>query len=252
MLAVVRDGSVEIKQNIIQDEHIEVMDDRWVTIRGNHVLIKGNEEAENVEVYIRSTDPEELTLVDKKGNTETIKRGKPMSFKEANSKKPNPNYEKGFPYDENCQICVAAFELRLRGYDVEAIGFDYGNSAVRDLEKWPNEMFDTGKTIFPIEEDYRPWTLKNQFKHISRWIKSGERYHMTLHWKDRNYGHVLTIQKVGRRLMVYDPQNGEVYKGARAIRDAFMENIDDVNIYRVDDKPINIKLASKVFKKAGT
>lgn len=230
---------------------VYIEDDRWVTIRGRHVLIKGNDEADNVEVYIHSTDPEELTLVDKNGNTQTIKRGKPMSFKEADSKKPNPNYEKEWKYEQNCQVCVAAFELRLRGYDVEAIGFDYGNKAIRELEEYPNMMFNSQRMMYPIDEDYEPWSLKGTYSAITETIKSGERYHMGIHWASGN-GHVLTIQKAGNELMVYDPQDGSTYKGVKEIRDNLLKGVETVLLYRVDDKPINTELASKVLKKAGT
>jgi len=36
-----------------------------------------------------------------------------------NGETPNPNYTKGSGYQTNCQSCVVAYELRLRGYKYE-------------------------------------------------------------------------------------------------------------------------------------
>lgn len=45
-----------------------------------------------------------------------------MSFKQANGGKVNPKYTgKRDGYSGNCQTCVAVFEARLRGYDMQAI-----------------------------------------------------------------------------------------------------------------------------------
>lgn len=240
-----------MKYAIISDGKLYIEDDRWVTIRGRHVLIKGNQEAEDIQTYINSVDPEELTLIDKKGNTQTIKRGKPMTFKEADSKKPNPLYDTEWKYTQNCQVCVAAFELRLRGYDVEAIGFDYGNKAIRELESWPNVMFNANRMMFPIDDEYEPWSFKGIYDRLGEHIESKARYHMGIHWASGN-GHILTIQKVGKQLMVYDPQDGSSYKGIKEIRDDLLKDVETIFLYRVDDKPINVDMASQVLKKAGS
>lgn len=239
-----------MKYAVISDGKLYIEDDRWVTIRGNHVLIKGSQEAEDIQTYINSVDPEELTLIDKNGNTTVIKRGKPMSFKEADGKKPNPLYDTNWKYTQNCQVCVAAFELRLRGYDVEAKAFDLGNKAIRALERDPNEMFMSQREMLPIEKDFESWTLENQYKRLERKVKGKERYHLCIHWEDGS-GHVVTLQRSGRQLMVYDPQNGETFKGVKEIRDNLLKDSETLFLYRVDDKPVNVELASKVLKKSG-
>ncbi|WP_390621060.1 phage minor capsid protein [Treponema pectinovorum] len=48
-------------------------------------------------------------------------QGKPMNFRQTDGGSPNPNYKKGGGYAKNCQTCVVAYELRRRGYDVEAL-----------------------------------------------------------------------------------------------------------------------------------
>ena len=54
-----------------------------------------------------------------------VKRGKPMTFEEADTGKENPYYFDGngnvdYPYSINCQRCVPVFLLRLLGYNVSA------------------------------------------------------------------------------------------------------------------------------------
>ena len=46
-------------------------------------------------------------------------RGQPMEVDPA-ARDANPNYAKGEEYQTNCQRCIWAYEMRRRGYDVEA------------------------------------------------------------------------------------------------------------------------------------
>ena len=65
-----------------------------------------------------------------KGAVAGVKRGKPMTFKEADSGHCNPFYKQAWNdytqtgyigYRTNCQTCVAAFIARRQGYDVRAL-----------------------------------------------------------------------------------------------------------------------------------
>lgn len=58
-----------------------------------------------------------------------IERGKEMTFKEADSGNVNPNLKKHEGYQNNCQTCVVVFEARLRGWDIEAMPFEYGSNS---------------------------------------------------------------------------------------------------------------------------
>ena len=50
-----------------------------------------------------------------------VKKGKEMTFEEANELRGNINYGKASEYSVNCQSCVVANELRRRGYNVTAL-----------------------------------------------------------------------------------------------------------------------------------
>ena len=51
------------------------------------------------------------------------KRGKTMSIRNADSGSVNPNYLTSSAYNDNCQSCVYAYELRRRGLNVRATKF---------------------------------------------------------------------------------------------------------------------------------
>ena len=45
-----------------------------------------------------------------------------MTFEEADALRGNPHYKEDEIYRVNCQSCVVAYEMRRRGFDVEAFG----------------------------------------------------------------------------------------------------------------------------------
>ena len=53
-----------------------------------------------------------------------IKKGKEMSFLEADELRGNPNFSKGGGFRVDCQSCVVANEQRRRGFDVHARNTD--------------------------------------------------------------------------------------------------------------------------------
>lgn len=62
-----------------------------------------------------------------------------MTHEEADSGNTNPGYNpKSRAFTENCQSCVYAYEMRLRGYDVHAKGYDIRNKDQNDLAKFMN------------------------------------------------------------------------------------------------------------------
>ena len=78
----------------------------------------------------------------------------------------NPNYEDGEEWQTNCAYCTAAYDLRRRGYDVEAMPCDYTtyDATIVSIPEWyedtsiddwvKNESVSDGKTplILPPEK----------------------------------------------------------------------------------------------------
>lgn len=201
--------------------------------------------------------------------------GEPMTHEQANHMKPNPHFKENEQYQINCQSAVVAYELRRRGLDVEAYGnpgtmnytprwlsFDTSVGWITGDGKLPNYIYRkrgvTGRTI-----DKRGRVLSTYEKPEEVWLdfanmtKEPGRYHIQWRWKNRNKGHIITMEvdEKGRRSF-YDPQTG---KNSRSIATWFMDGrkcrVDlDEGIwgYRVDTLHPNSDIVEGVVKKAGS
>lgn len=152
-----------------------------------------------------------------------------MSFDEADNNHANPDYLVNRNYRENCQTCVVAHEMRLRGYDVEAkprngdaesmqhrIAAAHGVSAA-----WLD--MDTGKPVIAQTASQNgATTKKGVIKWFERTIKPGERYHMSFCWKGARAAHIVTLQRDDSgSLMIYDPQTNKMNKDL----DGYLSNV---------------------------
>ena len=152
-------------------------------------------------------------------------QGTPMNITDA-LKGANPNYASGTQYGVNCQRCVQTYELRRRGYDVEALPKPKKNNTII----WGNECFvdssgNTPSFTFNQSEKAIRNTLAN--------APDGSRYIIYAAWKNRS-AHVFIAEKENGIIRYIDPQ----------------PNRDDVEYYfslakenkfgilRVDDKDI--------------
>lgn len=248
-----------MKYAVLYDGKLYIADDKWVTIRGKNgvgrpVLIKGDGEQEN-----KNSDPEQISFDIGMGRFETVKRGKPMTHEEADSKRPNPMYESNYLYRINCQVCVLAYEMRRRGYNVEATAFRSFDKTFKDLEYDPGSAFIGMRArtmyFFPTKEEEKEsegfYTVAKSFKRVYKAIKSGGRYYMDIEWRDGG-GHVVVVEKIKGKLRVYDPQDGSTYVGAKELRENLLKNVEFVKPYRVDDKQIDVNVVSKVLKESYT
>ncbi len=104
---------------------------KWITVKGNHIPIKdGQTKDEAIKEFLKGKDQKTKSLVKSDKTIAGVKKGKPMSYKQANEGRVNPNYNKSDEYKLNCQCCVAVFEARLRGYDIETLPFDEKNKVI--------------------------------------------------------------------------------------------------------------------------
>lgn len=187
-----------------------------------------------------------------------VKQGKAMSFTEANEGKVNPNYNKGGRYKTNCQVCIAVFEARLRGYDVETSITD--NEIIRELSYNPNLAYkdpQTGENPPIIKSHARD--AQSCKKWLSEQIKPGERYAFgySPEFTIGERGHIIVAYKSSNgELKFYDPQDGK----------KFDENfLDDIGyetpfgdimicfspmIFRIDDKELNYEILDKISQPA--
>lgn len=169
-----------------------------------------------------------------------------LSFSDA-----NPNYDKGWEYQENCQRCVWAYELRRRGYDVEALPTFQGDT----LPKHGN-----WRDLGGLGRDYYDWigmdnhNVTRQTKAINdKMIEwgDGSRAIVSIAWKGRNKtntGHVFNIENIGGKVRAFDAQSGEEINIKDYLKNAKMDN---TFIYRTDTAKIDTSKASKYVKIKG-
>lgn len=189
-------------------------------------------------------------------------QGKVMNFKEADRGHINPCYtdsdaEKN-GYWHNCQTCTVGYELRRRGFPVEAMPNKNWEilKFYSDNKLTENDRFLNLDGSRPIKK--RPLhlsdTIKAKTEFIEESTKDTGRYELYFEWKvkpgEPRSAHVLIVerQKDGN-LLWFDPQSGRY--GSSAEFKAYLKKAIPIktSVLRIDDKIINPKFAER-FKKA--
>ena len=193
-----------------------------------------------------------------------IKKGNPMTIDQADGRKVNPHYGEGEEYSKNCQTCTLVYELRRRGFDIEAMG-----NPNREVWKIVNGASEIFKTPFGLDAEFK--TMQDAFREglyafdhdhktccknfIDAMTKEDGRYELSLTWGDgagnATGGHVICLERRNGLLIWYDPQTGQ--KGDRL----FHKEIDyldriiqyGIKLRRVDDKVVNKKMFDRLIKK---
>ena len=235
-------------------------------------------EIERVETFANNKD-----LVAKNDNETAqmlgIEKGTPMTFEEADNHRANEGYNKGRieawkeqttfamrknddnPYHINCQSCVVAHELRMRGLDVEAQP-NYDRSGTK-----PTELsYDTNKIWIDPETGKEPlceW-MTNQFTRNSakaaasavKWYeeitKTPGRYSLTYRWKVKQWkgGHIIVAERLADgTLRVYDPQTGRIRTLEDICKTLNWGTYRTCGIQRVDKMAINLDMIDGIVRK---
>lgn len=215
----------------------------------------------------KQAQAEILVLIDKiqKDNIKKVqralgvKKGKPMSFEDANARRGNPNYFLSSEYRINCQSCVVANELRRKGFDVQAQGNTGGNSMTRKLSFDTNMIWKdplTGRSPVMkraggrVVKGYKIMSVprKQMLIEFNKLTATPGRYHVTCSWGDGT-GHIITAERLSSKtLRIYDPQNGKVYT-PEEWKD-YIRRISiryGLGVTRVDNMNIDPKVAAGVL-----
>jgi len=187
---------------------------------------------------------------------------KPMTKEEANSGHNNPHYKEHESYRINCQSCVISYELRRRGFDVEAL--PRSTKEQDDLAHDQSLLFkdpETGVKPKPkgfsglplgmtrgYNSDFTKANLKANFEKLT---ETPGRYHFSYIYtaNHRRYAHIISVERFSDgRLVMYDPQSGKtvtwrdisVKMGKRYVH----------RVLRVDDKLINTNMVRGIVKKS--
>lgn len=191
-----------------------------------------------------------------------VMQGKIMNFTEADQLKGNPHYSDpdgiAEGYWENCQTCTVGYELRRRGFPVEALP-----NKNWEILKFYDEKKITQDDRFLNPDGSRPvpkhpLTLSDTIEAKEQYIESVTqevgRYELYMPWKvkagETPFAHVIIVerQKDGN-LLWFDPQSGK--HGASTLFNGFLKQARPVGIsvLRIDDKIINLKFSER-FKMA--
>ena len=207
--------------------------------------------------------PEVLKNIRELDQTLPVMQGKIMNFTEADELKGNPHFSDPDAATEgyfiNCQTCTMTYELRRRGFPVEALPNKndefYKVWCPKNNLTW-NDRFLNPDGSRPIKT--RPSVLRDTITakvgFIEGATKETGRYELYLKWKSvrgRDGGaHVMIVerQKDGNLLWL-DPQSGK--HGSSKTFNGFMKSAVPVklSVLRIDDKIINPKFSER-FKKA--
>mgnify|MGYP004632602819 FL=1 len=191
-----------------------------------------------------------------------VMQGKIMNFTEADRGHANPHFpeanSKEAGYQDNCQTCTMAYELRRRGFPVEAVpnpladGYknmrDFSQFCARNGIEWTDRYLTAdGKAAdyvwsHRLTED--TVTAKNEF--IEAQTAAHGRYEVYCAWKTGN-AHVFIVerQKNGE-LLWFDPQTARRGKSFNDSLDLMIKEL--IGVLRIDDKIINTKFASRLLK----
>lgn len=200
-----------------------------------------------------------------------IEHGKPMSIDRADRKHANPKFltlvDGSFrPYISNCQTCVVAYELRKRGYDVEAKGVgvkpkSYVNNFQREMAydstfAFADKDIDLIRPNFMGEIKFNTDKGRRQFRvKIFDAIKEQGTYFLSFKNKGRQSGHIVVLEHTTNNLLLIDPQSN---KRIDLKSDEFMQYLVGVDVthrsnrlFRVNDLTFKPEVFS-VVEKANT
>ena len=116
----------------------------------------------------------------------------------------NPKYSKGGVYKNNCISCALAYDLRRRGYNVEAASIDTTDAINGSL---PVQLgFYKGEKLKMFEVPNDPDVAAKQFTKNLLGYGDGSRGMLRIRWKNGD-GHAAVWEVDNGSVVVRDPQN---------------------------------------------
>jgi len=225
---------------------------------GIALLLKGAEVLKNKYAEFKINKRKRFKSLD------DIPKQNPPKSREENLKATNPRFMKETGYDHNCQFCTTAYEMRCRGYEVEASGRMQGGST-DDLNQWyePDPEFDHNTEICDPEEAAAATTEYYRTGDTTRWAKQaqklrqkmlkmpeGSRGDISVSWNPYMAG------GAGRHSMHFEIQNGDVIvrcaqSGQTFTLEELMPKIVTCEYARLDNLDFEEKALDCVVDKGG-
>ena len=192
-----------------------------------------------------------------------------MTFEDADKGCGNVGYKAGYGYEDgkgyriNCQSCVVAHEMRLRGIHVTArpnTGFESNmpyKLSWQTQKAWidpkTGKMPEVSKAGGWVDYRKNKTSAQRKKEFLSNTQEVG-RYHMGFAWKGgRDGGHIVTLErKADGSLSLYDPQAGTSIIGEDNILAFIAKRISPsypITTYRVDNLALNTDVVPRVTYK---
>ena len=119
----------------------------------------------------------------------------------------NPKYSKGGVYKNNCISCALTYDMRRRGYDVEAMPIDTTSATNGSL---PVQLgFYKGEKLEVFEVPKDLYAATKQFSNQILKYGDGSRGMLRIRWKNGD-GHAVIWEVDGNSVIVRDPQNNTI------------------------------------------
>ena len=162
-------------------------------------------------------------------------RGQPMTMTEAYFDA-NPYYSDNYDdFSSNCQRCVFAYEMRRRGYDVEALP-TYENDEMPRGGNWQRAM--SGMTVADVGKSTEGATLKAIGDQMKDWGE-GSRAILRLKWAGGNSGHVINVEWANGKLNVWDAQSNSRLTGEAYLKKYLhFTTLSRTQLYRTDNATV--------------
>lgn len=177
-----------------------------------------------------------------------VKYSGEMDHSKADTGKVNPKYNSEDTCKINCQSCCIAYELRRRGFNVEArpktsllqrrIAEDDNLAWIDPITKQKPKYAYGGS--FPNEKGR--FDLQTHIDDIERFTSEDGRYFIGWYWKTSiGGGHIITAERKGGTLLFYDSQNDTILN-LEQFKKMYLADFGrswSVSVIRVDDKLLN-------------
>lgn len=160
----------------------------------------------------------------------------------------NPNYDKAREYQINCQRCVPTYEMRRRGYDVEALGnYDKRLSSLINIRKMWGVKSDE---IFRNYRKNESGELENlniaYFKEYLKNIENGERHQIGWLWREES-GHTILVERKNGILKFIDPQTNKV-RNFKEFQDWTKTSKGIFWAFRIDNRELDKSMIKLIMK----
>lgn len=158
---------------------------------------------------------------------------------EEDIKRVNPqHYDLDDGTKNNCMLCSVTYDLRQRGYDVQANRADTGYN-IQDLTRWYKNAEVTPVPNIPNATlpELNSSLIASNFEKIVQDQGEGASGIITVEWAKSGSGHAMHYEYRNGKVYISDPQTGKIYSNPEDV----LQYTSGASIVRLDNKEVNWK-----------